>query len=249
MIILKSSREIELMRHAGQIAAEALALGGEQVKPGATTQHINDVMEKFIRSKGGKPSFKGYGGFPAAACISINDQVIHGIPSKHTIIADGDIVSIDVGVLLNGYHGDTAATFGAGKISAQAQKLIDVTRQSFFEGIQYAVDGGRLGDVGHAVCEYAMRNGFSVVEEYVGHGVGTQLHEEPNVPNYGVKGKGKRLQSGMTIAVEPMINEGGKGVKTLRDGWTVVTLDGKLSAHYENTIAITDSEPLILTSL
>lgn len=249
MIILKSLREIELMRQAGQIAGQALALGGEQVKPGVSTQHINDVMERFIRSKGGKPSFKGYGGFPAAACISINNQVIHGIPSKHTIIADGDIVSIDVGVLLNGYHGDTAATFGAGKISAQAQKLIDVTRQSFFEGIRYAVDGGRLGDVGHAVCEYAMTNGFSVVEEYVGHGVGTQLHEEPNVPNYGVKGKGKRLQSGMTIAVEPMINEGEKGVKTLRDGWTVVTLDGKLSAHYEHTIAITDSEPLILTSL
>ena len=218
MIVLKSSREIELMRHAGQIAGEALALGGELVKPGVTTKHINDMMERYIRSKGGKPSFKGYGGFPAAACISINEQVIHGIPSNHTVIQDGDIVSIDVGVLLNGYHGDTAATFGAGKISDQAQKLIDVTKQSFFEGIKYAVDGNRLGDVGHAVCEYAMRNGFSVVKEYVGHGVGTQLHEEPNVPNYGVKGKGKRLQSGMTIAVEPMINEGTESVKTLRDG-------------------------------
>ncbi len=249
MIVLKSSREIELMRHAGQIAGEALALGGELVKPGVTTKHINDMMERYIRSKGGKPSFKGYGGFPAAACISINEQVIHGIPSNHTVIQDGDIVSIDVGVLLNGYHGDTAATFGAGKISDQAQKLIDVTKQSFFEGIKYAVDGNRLGDVGHAVCEYAMRNGFSVVKEYVGHGVGTQLHEEPNVPNYGVKGKGKRLQSGMTIAVEPMINEGTESVKTLRDGWTVVTIDGKLSAHYEHTIAITENEPLILTSL
>ena len=215
MIVLKSSREIELMRHAGQIAGEALALGGELVKPGVTTKHINDMMERYIRSKGGKPSFKGYGGFPAAACISINEQVIHG----------------------------------AGKISDQAQKLIDVTKQSFFEGIKYAVDGNRLGDVGHAVCEYAMRNGFSVVKEYVGHGVGTQLHEEPNVPNYGVKGKGKRLQSGMTIAVEPMINEGTESVKTLRDGWTVVTIDGKLSAHYEHTIAITENEPLILTSL
>ena len=249
MIVLKSSREIELMRHAGQIAGEALALGGELVKPGVTTKHINDMMERYIRSKGGKPSFKGYGGFPAAACISINEQVIHGIPSNHTVIQDGDIVSIDVGVLLNGYHGDTAATFGAGKISDQAQKLIDVTKQSFFEGIKYAVDGNRLGDVGHAACEYAMRNGFSVVKEYVGHGVGTQLHEEPNVPNYGVKGKGKRLQSGMTIAVEPMINEGTESVKTLRDGWTVVTIDGKLSAHYEHTIAITENEPLILTSL
>ena len=249
MIVLKSSREIELMRHAGQIAGEALALGGELVKPGVTTKHINDMMERYIRSKGGKPSFKGYGGFPAAACISINEQVIHGIPSNHTVIQDGDIVSIDVGVLLNGYHGDTAATFGAGKISDQAQKLIDVTKQSFFEGIKYAVDGNRLGDVGHAVCEYAMRNGFSVVKEYVGHGVGTQLHEEPNVPNYGVKGKGKRLQSGMTIAVEPMINEGTESVKTLRDGWTVVTIDGKLSAHYEHTIAISENEPLILTSL
>ena len=249
MVIIKSAREIELMREAGKIAGEALALGGEQVKPGVSTKHINDVMEKYIRSKGGKPSFLGYGGFPGTACISVNSEVIHGIPSARRIIEDGDIVSIDVGVLLNGYHGDTAATFAAGKISESAQKLIDVTRQCFYEGMKYATAQYRLGDVGAAICGYAEKNGFSVVDEFVGHGVGTQLHEEPSVPNYGDRGHGLRLKEGMTIAVEPMINQGVPDVKILKDKWTVVTLDGKLSAHYEHTIAITDSEPLILTSL
>lgn len=249
MITIKSDREIELMYKAGQVAAEALALGGETVKPGVTTKHINDVMENFIKSKGGRPSFKGYGGFPATACISINNEIIHGIPSSHRVIADGDIVSIDVGVLLNGYHADNARTFPAGKISAEAQKLIDVTKQSFYEGILYATEGYRLGDIGNAIDSYVKKNGFSTVREYVGHGVGTQLHEDPNVPNYGVKGKGKRLECGMTIAIEPMVNAGVPDVKRLKDGWTVVTLDGKLSAHYENTIAIRKGEPLILTSL
>ena len=249
MITIKSDREIELMYKAGQVAAEALALGGENVNPGVTTKHVNDVIERFIKSKGGIPSFNGYGGYPAAACISINNQVIHGIPSASRVIADGDIVSIDVGVLLNGYHGDTARTFGAGNVSKEAQRLIDVTKQSFFEGIMYAQDGYRLGDIGNAIESYVKKFGFSVVYEYVGHGVGTHLHEDPDVPNYGIKGKGKRLQSGMTIAVEPMVNAGVPDVKRLKDGWTVETLDGKWSAHYENTIAIRKGEPLILTSL
>ncbi|PWM45118.1 MAG: type I methionyl aminopeptidase [Clostridiales bacterium] len=249
MIILKSQKEIELMRRAGRITAEALAAGGEAVKPGVTTAHINDVIEKYIKSKGGKPSFKGYGGFPAAACISINEKVIHGIPSHETVIADGDIVSIDVGAFIGGFHGDTAATFAAGNVSAEAQKLIDVTKQCFYEGIAYATAGNRLGDIGAAVSDYAHKNGFTVVYDYVGHGIGTHLHEDPSVPNYGVRGKGVRLQKGMTIAVEPMINQGVPDVKVLKDDWTVVTKDGKLSAHYEHTIAITDGEPLILTSL
>jgi len=248
MITLKSNREIDLMRKAGQIAGEALMLGGEAVKPGVSTKQINDIMEKFIRKQGGKPSFLGYGGFPATACISINNEVIHGIPSDKRIIADGDIVSIDVGVLINGYHGDTAATFGAGNISEEAKKLIEVTRQCFWQGIQFAVAGNRLGDIGAAIEGYAVKNGFSVVYDFVGHGIGTQLHEDPEVPNYGIKGKGKRLEKGMTIAVEPMINAGVPEVNVLKDGWTVVTKDGKLSAHYEHTVAVSDKEPLILTS-
>ena len=249
MIIIKNRREIDLMRKAGAIAAEALARGGEAVKPGVSTKHINDLIEKFIRSKNAYPSFLHYNGFPATACISINDEVIHGIPSDTRIIQDGDIVSIDVGVLLNGYHGDNANTFPAGNVSEEALKLIEVTRQSFWEGMKYATAGNRLGDIGHAVSAHAVKNGCSVVYEYVGHGVGTQLHEDPNVPNYGMNGKGRRLEENMTIAVEPMINLGVPDVESLSDGWTVVTKDGKLSAHYENTIAITKDEPLILTSL
>lgn len=247
-VTLKSQREIDLMRRAGEMAAAVLQLGGEQVRPGVTTKHINDVMHKYIKSRNAKASFLGYGGFPAVACISVNNEVIHGIPSGR-LLADGDIVSIDVGVLLNGYHSDTAATFPCGTVSPQAQKLIDVTRQCFFEGIAQAVPGNRLGDIGNAVSAYAHKNGFSVVRDYVGHGVGTQLHEEPDVPNYGIRGKGLRLSKNMTIAVEPMINAGGPEVVQIdRNGWTVVTKDGSLSAHYEHTIAITDNEPLILTS-
>ena len=249
MIVLKSHKEIELMRKAGKVTAEARAAGGEAVNPGVTTAYIDDIIEKYIKSKGGKPSFKGYGGFPGSACISINDKVIHGIPSHETVIADGDIVSIDVGAYVNGFHGDSAATFAAGNISPEARKLIDVTRQCFYEGLAFATLGNRLGDIGAAISDYAHKNGFSVVYDYVGHGVGAHLHEEPSVPNYGVRGKGVRLQKGITIAIEPMINEGVPDIKVLKDGWTVITKDGKLSAHYEHTIAITDGEPLILTSL
>lgn len=249
MIILKTSREIELMKKAGQLSAEALAIGGEAVKPGVSTKHINDVIDRYIRSKGGKPTFLGYAGYPASACISINNEVIHGIPSGKRIIEDGDIVSIDVGAQLNGYQGDNAATFAAGHISEEDQKLIDVTRQCFWEAMKYARVGYRLGDIGAAVSAYAHKFGFGVVYDYVGHGIGTEMHEEPDVPNYGVWGKGRRLEEGMTIAVEPMINAGTADVRSLKDGWTVVTADGKKSAHYENTIAIRDGEPLILTSL
>ena len=247
MVTIKNSREIELMREAGAIAAQALLVGGEAVRPGVTTRHINDVIAKFIRSKTAIPSFLGYGGFPAEACISVNETVIHGIPSER-LIQDGDIVSIDVGVLLNGYHADNAATFPCGNVSDEAAKLIAVTKQCFYEGIKYATAGARLGDIGHAISDYALKNGCSVVYDYVGHGLGTHLHEEPDVPNYGIKGKGRRLEKGMTLAIEPMINLGVPDVKVLKDKWTVVTKDGKLSAHYENSIAITDGEPLILTS-
>ena len=231
MIIIKTKHEIEKMRISGAIAAEALLRGGEAVKPGVSTKHINDVVAKFIRSKNAVASFKGYGGSPAEACISVNDEVIHGIPSDGRIIQDGDIVSIDVGVLFNGYHSDTAATFPAGNVSAEAARLIEVTKQCFYQGIAQATAGNRLGDIGYAVSDYAHRNGFSVVYDYVGHGVGTQLHEDPNVPNYGMRGKGHRLEKGMTIAVEPMINAGVADVKVLSNDSTVVTKDGKLSAH------------------
>lgn len=248
MIVIKSQREIDAMRRSGEIAANALRIGGEALKPGVTTKHVNDLIHKYIKSKNAIPSFYGYGGFPAAACISVNEQVIHGIPSGR-VLADGDIVSIDVGVLLNGYHSDTAATFPVGNVSGEARRLIEVTRQCFYEGIAFATAGARLGDLGNAICKYATQNGFSVVREYVGHGVGTQLHEDPSIPNYGIPGKGKRLEEGMTVAIEPMINAGVEDVFTLDDDWTVVTKDGKLSAHYEHTIAITANEPLILTSL
>lgn len=249
MITIKTDREIELMRNAGKLAAEVLELGGSLVKPGVSTKEINDQMHKFLKKHNAIPSFLNYYGYPASACISVNDEVIHGIPSGHRIIADGDIVSIDVGVLLNGYHADTARTFGAGNISEEAKKLIEVTKECFWRGIAFATPDNRLGDIGHAIESYAHENGFSVVEEYVGHGVGTHLHEDPDVPNYGRPGKGLRLRKNMTIAVEPMINQGVPDVVQLKDGWTVVTKDGKLSAHYENTIAVTDGEPLILTSL
>lgn len=247
-VTLKSQREIDMMRRAGAIAAEALRIGGEAVRPGVTTKQINDIMHKFIKSKNAIPNFLGYGGFPGVACISVNDEVIHGIPSGR-LLKDGDIVSIDVGVLLNGYHSDNAATFPCGNVSEEGLKLIEVTRQCFYEGLNYVRLGNRLGDVGSAISAYAHKNGFSVVRDYIGHGVGTQLHEEPDVPNYGVRGKGLRLQKGMTIAIEPMINAGSYEVQQIHpNGWTVTTKDGRLSAHYEHTVAVTDNEPLILTS-
>ncbi|HWQ50624.1 MAG TPA: type I methionyl aminopeptidase [Terriglobales bacterium] len=246
MIILKGSAEIALMRKAGEIASAALRLGGMHVKPGVTTGELDRLIQSHIEKAGAIPSFLGYGGFPAAACISINDVVIHGIPGRRRL-AEGDIVSIDVGARYHGYHGDCAATFPVGEVSQEARKLIEVTRQSFFEGLKFAKRGFRLGDIGHAVQSYVERFGFSVVRSYVGHGVGAALHEEPEVPNFGFAGRGLRLEPGMTIAVEPMVNAGGFEVEVGEDEWTVTTCDHALAAHYENTILITDGEPEILT--
>ena len=248
MITLKSSHEIELMRRAGKITAAARALAGEMVRPGVTTQEINDAVEKFIRKEGAVPSFLNYSGYPASACISVNDEVIHGIPSKTRVLKEGDIVSVDVGAYVGGFHGDCAATFACGEISKEAQDLIDVTRESFFRGIALAKEGNRVFDISAAIQKYVEDNGFTVVREFVGHGIGRQLHESPEVPNYGTAGRGPRLLRGMTLAIEPMVNAGTASIRQLSDGWTVKTLDGKLSAHYENTVLITDGEPEILTA-
>jgi methionyl aminopeptidase len=247
MITLKSSHEIDLMRRSGKITAAARALAGEMVKPGVTTQEINDAVEQFIRKQGAVPSFLHYNGYPASACISVNDEIIHGIPGKR-VLREGDIVSVDVGAYIGGFHGDCAATFPCGRISPEAQRLIDVTRQSFFEGIRFAREGQRLQDVSSAIQSYVEENGFSVVREYVGHGVGAKMHESPEIPNYGRPGHGPRLLRGMTLAIEPMVNAGAAAIQQLSDGWTVKTADGKWAAHYENTILITDGEPEILTA-
>ena len=246
MIAIKNERELSLMRQACKITAAARALAGEMVRPGVSTKQIDKAVHDYIVSQGAKPSFLGYHGFPASACISVNSTVIHGIPGGY-VLKEGDIVSIDVGAFYKGFHGDCAATFACGAISAEAQKLIDVTKQSFFEGIRFAKRGHRVSDISHAIQTYVESNGFSVVRSFVGHGVGAQLHEEPEVPNFGAAGRGPRLLPGMTIAVEPMVNEGVYDVRVLKDGWTTVTADGKLSAHYENTVLITDGEPEILT--
>ena len=246
MITLKSAREIELMRRAGKITAAARALAGEMVKPGVTTQEIDKAVYRFIRSQGAEPSFLNYNGYPASICISVNDEIIHGIPGKR-VLKEGDIVSVDVGAFIGGYHGDCAATYACGAISDEAQRLIDVTKQSFFEGIRYAREGGRLSDVSHAIQEYVEANGFSVVREYVGHGIGRNMHESPEVPNFGLPGHGPKLLRGMTLAVEPMVNAGTAAIKQMSDGWTVKTRDGKYAAHYENTILITPDEPELLT--
>ena len=248
MITLKSPHEIDLMRRSGKITAAARALAGEMVKPGVTTQEINDAVERFIRKQGAVPSFLHYNGYPASACISINDEIIHGIPSPKRVLREGDIVSVDVGAYIGGFHGDCAATFPCGRISPEAQRLIDVTRQSFFEGIRFAREGQRLQDISAAVQSYVEQNGFSVVREYVGHGVGSKMHEPPEIPNYGRPGHGPRLLRGMTLAVEPMVNAGAASIVQQDDGWTVRTADGKMAAHYENTILITDGEPEILTA-
>ncbi|MBE6682972.1 MAG: type I methionyl aminopeptidase [Ruminococcaceae bacterium] len=247
MITLKSGEEIIRMRDAGRIAAIAREIGGECVREGVTTAQIDREIKKCILSHGAKPSFLGYGGFPASACISVNEEIIHGIPSSRRILKNGDIVKIDVGAYYKGYHGDCAATFAVGEISEEAQRLIDVTKQSFFEGIAAIGEGKRIGDIGHAVQSYVEANGFSVVREYIGHGIGKNLHEDPEVPNYGTAGHGQRLRPGMTIAIEPMVNVGDWRVRVLNDKWTVVTADGKLSSHYENTVAITENGVLILT--
>lgn len=249
MIVLKTNHELALMREACVISAGALKLAGEAVEPGVTTAEIDKIAFDYITKCGAEPNFLGYGGFPATACISINDEVIHGIPGKNRVIKAGDIVSIDLGAKLNGFNGDNAATFAAGDISPEAKRLCDTTRESLYVGIQKAVAGGRVGDIGSAIATYCEERGFSVVREYVGHGVGKNLHEDPSVPNYGTPGRGVRLLPGMTIAIEPMINMGKAGVKTLSDGWTVKTKDGSLSAHFEHTVAITPDGPVILTRI
>ncbi len=243
---IKSQREIALMHDAGRVVEQALSLVGAMIRPGVTTAALDREAAKFIRSRGGVPSFKGYRGYPANICISLNDEIVHGIPGQRAL-KEGDIVSVDIGVMLHGYHGDAARTFPVGKISAEDERLIRVTRESFFEGLKKARVGFRVSDISNAVQTYAEAAGFSVVRMLVGHGIGTKLHESPDVPNFGPAGRGMRLMKGMTICVEPMINAGVFEGKVLEDGWTTVTMDGKNSAHYENTIAITDSEPMLLT--
>ena len=246
MITIKNERELQSMRQACKITAAARALAGDMVRPGVTTKQIDKAVHDYIVAQGAKPSFLGYNGFPASTCISINSAVVHGIPGDY-VLREGDIVTVDVGAFYQGFHGDCAATFACGAISTEAQKLIDVTKQSFFEGMKFATKGKRVQDISHAIQTYVESNGFSVVRSYVGHGIGRKLHEEPEVPNYGNAGRGPRLLPGMTIAVEPMVNAGTYEVRVLRDGWTAVTADGKLSAQYENTVLITDGEPEILT--
>ena len=246
MIVIKNGQELQNMRQACKITAAARALAGEMVRPGVKTGEIDKAVHDFIVAQGAKPSFLGYHGFPGSTCISVNNTVIHGIPGSY-VLQEGDIVSVDVGAYYKGFHGDCAATFPCGTISAEAQRIIDVTKQSFFEGIRFAKKGYRVSDISHAVQQYVESNGFSVVRSFVGHGVGAQLHEEPEVPNFGSPGRGPRLLPGMTLAIEPMVNAGVYDVRVLKDGWTTVTADGKLSAHYENTVLITDGEPEILT--
>ncbi|MBQ9837447.1 MAG: type I methionyl aminopeptidase [Oscillospiraceae bacterium] len=246
MINLKSEKEIALMRRAGKITAAARALARDMVKPGVTTQQIDKAVFQFIKSQGAVPSFLNYHGYPGSACISVNDEVIHGIPGKR-VLKEGDIVSVDVGAYIGGFHGDCAGTYPCGKVSDEALDLIRVTQQSFFEGIRYAREGYRRGDISAAIQSYVESHGYSIVREYVGHGIGRALHEAPEVPNFGESGRGPRLLRGMTLAVEPMVNAGGAAILNMADGWTVKTADGKLSAHYENTILITDGEPELLT--
>ncbi|MBR7117422.1 MAG: type I methionyl aminopeptidase [Clostridia bacterium] len=247
MVIIKNSEQLALMRKAGKITAEALLVAREAVRPGVSTLEVDTKVRQFIERCGATPSFLGYGGFPGSACISINEQVIHGIPSAKVIIKEGDIVKVDVGARYRGYNGDSARTFPVGRVSDEALRLISVTEQSFYEAMKVARAGNRIGDIGNAVESFVISNGFSVVKAFVGHGLGKDLHEEPEVPNYGKPGRGPRLYAGMTLAIEPMVNVGDFNVNILKDGWTVVTADGKLSAHYENSIAITESDPIMLT--
>lgn len=239
MIKLKNAEQIAIMRQAGRITGEAILKARDAIRPGVTTKHLDDVIRAYIEKCGARPSFLGYGGFPGSACISVNRQVIHGIPSKDTVLQEGDIVKIDAGAFYRGFHGDSANTFAVGRIPEETQRLIDATRESWKRGIEAIRPGGRVGDIGHAVESYVKQFGYSVVRRYVGHGVGHDLHEDPEVPNYGTPGRGPRLCEGMVIAVEPMVNVGGPDVLELDDGWTVLTKDGSLSAHYEHTVAIT----------
>ena len=249
MIVLKTSRELSIMRKAGKISQTALRLAGEAVQPGTSTWELDKIVHSYITKMGATPSFLHYNGFPASACISVNDVVIHGIPKKETILKRGDIVSIDVGACYKGFHGDNAWTFPCGEISGEAQALLDATEQALFKAIEQARPGNRLGDIGITVQGYVEARNYSVVREFVGHGVGAKLHEDPSVPYYGTSGWGVRLQAGMTIAIEPMINLGRKEIEVLKDGWTTVTRDHSLSAHFEHTVAITPDGPVILTRL
>ncbi len=246
MIIIKNDNEVSLMRKAGKIVGETLLLLENEIKPGITTAELDKIAEEFITKHGAKPSFKGLYGFPSSLCISVNEQVIHGIPGEY-MLKDGDIVSIDCGACIDGFHGDAARTFPVGNISSDAQKLIDITKESFFKGIEYAKVGNKLGDVSHEIQSYVEAAGFSVVRDFVGHGIGANVHEDPNVPNFGKSGRGPNLLEGMVLAIEPMVNAGTHTVKTLKDRWTVVTADNSLSAHYENTVAILSDGPEILT--
>ena len=249
MFVIKNSEQIALMKIAGRITAEALMVAKEMIRPGISTKEIDTKIRRHIEKCGATPSFLGYGGFPGSACISINEQVIHGIPSDRVILSEGDIVKVDVGARYRGYNGDSARTFPVGKVSDEALRLISVTEKSFYEAMKVARPGYRIGDVGHAVEDFVISNGFSVVKDYVGHGVGKDLHEEPEIPNFGRAGRGVRLYPGMTLAIEPMVNAGAYDVRVLKDGWTVVTSDGALSAHYENSVLITDGDPIILTDI
>ena len=247
MILVKNSEQLAIMRKAGRITGEAILVARDHIREGVSTKELDIRIREYLEKCGAKPSFLGYGGFPGSACISLNDEVIHGIPSKDRILHEGDIVKIDVGACYKGFHGDSANTFGVGKISEEAEKLIAATRESFFRGAAQAKAGNRIGDIGSAVFEYANALGYGVVKRYVGHGVGMELHEDPEVPNFGTAGRGPRLMPGMTIAIEPMINAGTYLVKEMSDGWTVRTADGRLSAHYEHTVAITDGDAVLLT--
>ncbi len=249
MIVLKTSRELSIIRKAGRIAQAALRLAGEAVEPGVSTWEIDKIAREYIEKSGAIPSELGYEGYPNSTCISVNDVVIHGIPSKNNILKKGDIVEIDLVACFQGFHADNAWTFPCGEISGEARALLDATEQCLYLGIEQARPGNRIGDIGHAVQEYAEARNYSVVREFVGHGVGAKMHEDPSVPNYGTPGRGVRLLPGMTIAIEPMINMGGSAVRILPDGWTTVTRDGSLSAHFEHTVAVTPEGPVILTAL
>ena len=247
MIQIKNSEQIAVMKEAGRITAEALLIAGENIREGVSTKQIDTLIREHIEKSGAKPSFLGYGGFPGSACISINDEVIHGIPSSKRYLKEGDIVKVDVGAYYRGFHGDSARTFGVGKIDEAAQRLIEVTEQSFWKGVAQIEQGKRIGDIGAAIDGYVKEFGFSTVKRYVGHGIGHALHEQPDVPNFGTPGRGVRICTGMVLAIEPMINIGDDKVTELPDGWTVKTADGSLSAHYENTVALTPNGVLVLT--
>ena len=249
MIRLKNSVQIAAMKDAGRITGEALLLARDMVRPGVSTYEIDQAIRRYIEKCGATPAFLGYGGFPASACISVNDEVIHGIPSKKRILQEGDIVKIDTGATYHGYVGDSARTIPVGTVSEEARRLIEVTRNSFWAGVEALQAGNRMGDVGSAIDAVVRANGFSTVRRYVGHGIGTDMHESPDVPNFGTPGRGIRLCAGMTLAIEPMVNVGTFEVKEMPDGWTVKTLDGSLSAHYENTVALTSDGVLILTEV